>query len=257
MMVDRATVDKIVQEVMAAMQQSPAAGSARNSAVAPAKSFLTADMVQARLAGGKGSALELAANEFLTPAAMDLLQRRQVTATRSNRVAANETAERVATQRSSHAIPPATSSVRACPSGAMGLVVARKNDKVEGAVLALAREGIRFVDCTRTECWVANVRGLCEAIAAGSLAAGVAMLPYAADAMVLANKARGVRAVQGTRVESVQAAVRHLGANLLVLEHELSTFHELRAMTRTFVSDRMSCGIAGDVLAAIAQMERA
>jgi ribose 5-phosphate isomerase RpiB len=97
---------------------------------------------------------------------------------------------------------------------------------------------------------------MCEALAAGRLSLGVAILPYAADAVVLANKFPGVLAVQGTRRESVAAAVRHLGANLLVLEHSLSTFHELRAMAAVFVKDRMLTGVATDVLAAIARVEK-
>lgn len=254
---DRPTLDKIVQEVMATMQPpSPSAGARQSNDVAPVKRFLTADMVHARLAAGKGAALELAANEFLTPAAQDLLQRRALTVIRTQDTPAAAPAMGVADNHASHAAIAASSPIRACSSGSFGLVVARKNDKVEAVVLALAREGVRLVDATGCECWLTNVRGLCESIARGSLAAGVAILPYAADAIVLANKHRSIRAVQGTRVESVCAAVRHLGANLLVMEHELSTFHELRAMARAFVTDRMSCGIASDALAAIAQLER-
>ena len=60
--------------------------------------------------------------------------------------------------------------------------------------------------------------------------------PYAAGAMALAGRFRGVRPVQGTRSASVEAGVRQFAANLLVIEHAFATFHEMRTMIRIFAA---------------------
>jgi ribose 5-phosphate isomerase RpiB len=88
----------------------------------------------------------------------------------------------------------------------------------------------------RADCAIGNLLALCEAVAGGGVGAGVALVPYGADAMVLANKVKGVRAVQGTRATSVAAGVRRFGANVLVLEHAFLTFHEMRSMIQAFVA---------------------
>ena len=74
--------------------------------------------------------------------------------------------------------------------------------------------------------------------ARGETKLGVVLAPYGADAMLLASKCKSVRPVLGTRAESVAAAVRHFGANLLVLEEALSTHHEMRQMVRTIAAPR-------------------
>ena len=97
---------------------------------------------------------------------------------------------------------------------------------------------------------------MCRDVATGQLAAGVVVLPYAADAIVLANKIKGVRAVQGTRPQSVAAAIRHFDANLLILEHAFSTFHEMRRMIRIFATQRQTRNTAEVLLAAVSELER-
>ena len=262
----------IVQQVVAALRSSGATGDSphfRNDNDAkkgtvpsraccgdergPGKLFLTAAMVRQRLDGGHG--LELAANEFLTPAAQDVVQQMQVSVTRATaseveRQAHLNSAERQATSgpRGEKQAPPNNPS-------AFAVMVDRPNDKTAATLMSLSREGIRLLDFHPCDCPVEGLQALCRAIGEGKLAGGIAMLRYASDAMVLANKFRGVRAVQGTRPESVSAAVRHVAANLLVLEHEFSTFYELRAMARVFVTDRMLTGIASDVQAAITAAE--
>ena len=87
--------------------------------------------------------------------------------------------------------------------------------------------------------------------------AGVAILPYAADAMVLANKIRGVRAVQGTRGQSVAAGLRRFDANILIIEHAFSSFHEMRAMVRQFATERPGQAAARTLMEAVNRIERA
>jgi hypothetical protein len=291
---EQALVNRIVREVLAAMKGGggePRAGrssteiQARGLSHAQAVSsrledgtqleggtrgrqFLTAAMLADRIARAKSGAVELAANEFLTPAAMDLLERRHLAITRKE----SPVSSRPDQARAIHNSLPARrdtihnvaeSEIRnpkSEMSSSIGLVVARGDEKVRGVLAALGHDGIRFLGFSSggegPSCWIADLTALCCGLAAGKAGLGVAVLPYAADAMVLANKFAGVRAVQGTCVASVSGAIRHIGANLLVLEHRLCTFYELRAMARAFITDRMLCGAAGDVMAAIAEVER-
>jgi len=137
----------------------------------------------------------------------------------------------------------------------VGLVTDRTDAKVASAAGALAYDGLALLDFNQTDCWIVNLRGLCEAVAAGTIFAGVAVLPYAADAIVLANKIKGVRAVQGTRLDSVAAALRHIGANVLIIEHAFKTFHEIRAMVRAFGGSRPDRPAATKLVSALAELE--
>lgn len=257
-------MDMIVQKVAAALRQGegvkPRAASSRaccgDESRLPARQFITAQALHARLQGG--GHVELAANEFLTPAAQDLVGQMQLSVTRKTSAAPAEIPSASAGRLQAGAAtltPTAALPSISCPTGPYALLVDSHNEKTLTTVASLGREGIRLLEFRPADCPIANMQALCDAIGRGQLAGGVAILKYAADAMILANKHQGVRAVQGTRVESVAGAVRHVAANLLILEHGFSTFYELRAMIRTFVTDRMLCGIATDVLAAIARAE--
>ena len=258
-------VNAIVEQVLAALRQRdvgvasgaavPAGGASSRPAPAQASAggknhiaslrdpktlarvFLTADVIEQRIrSADKGGVVELAYNEILTPNALDLIDRRRMTVHKAAKPSA---------QPLPAAQPNNPDSVRAtaatCPTGSaagrslsIGLVIERPNEKTRSALGPLARDEISLVDYNRTDCSIRNLQSLCEAVASGAVAAGVVIAPYAADAMMLANKVNGVRAVQGTRRESVSAAVRRFGANLLVLEHAFSTYHEIRTMIRVF-----------------------
>ncbi|HUS93204.1 MAG TPA: RpiB/LacA/LacB family sugar-phosphate isomerase [Phycisphaerae bacterium] len=261
-------VSRIVRQVMAAMgregvaapaeaQQAPSPDAATKPKAArpPQKTFLTAEVLLRRLAAtdGDGRAVELASHEFLTPAAKDVVDERHL-----------------AVRRAAEALPKAppppagAPAPRSAPSGAaahgdpaaVGLMLHKPSETVRSVLAALRHDRLALVDYSQTDCWVCNVRLLCEAIAGGVVGAGAAILPYAADAMVLANKVRGIRAVQGTRPESVNAAMRHFAPNLLVIEHTLSTYHEMRAMVRTFAAPRGGQPQAARLMENIAELER-
>jgi ribose 5-phosphate isomerase RpiB len=136
----------------------------------------------------------------------------------------------------------------------LGLVVAAPSDKVENLLAAMRIDGLSVQSFNQTDCWMRNLESLCDAIAGGSVKAAVLLAPYAADAMVLAGKCKGVLAVQGTRADSVAAAVRHYGANLLVLEYAVSTYHEMRQMVRVFAAPRPAPN-AGRLLEKVAALE--
>jgi len=235
---------------------------------APPKVFVTAEMLGQRLAvdDGDGRAIELAPHEFLTPAAADLADERHVAvrkpapslpkapAPASASVGGNP-GQAAATDTPGDVAPagPGGQAPRTC---GLGLVVERPSDTVRSVLAALARDGLAVADYSQTDCWIVNTQLLCKAIAGGTVPAGVVVLPYAADAMVLAGKVRGIRAVQGTRVDSVAAALRHFGANLLVLEHAFSTYHEMRTMVRLFAGERPARPAAEVLVDAVAKLER-
>jgi hypothetical protein len=258
---------------------------------APAKIFMTADMLRQRMLKVGGSTLDLAYNEFLTPNAADLADRKHLTV---NRVSKPTGSVAYASGSLRTTAPGATAPVRPAgvadlppripnhgirggtAPGSLGLVVDRADDKVRailaamenqtmglaavsgsarptgpGAWLGAALAPVRF---DREDCAIGNLLALCGAVAAGKVRAGVALLPYAADAMVLANKVKGVRAVQGTRVASVSAGVRRFGANVLVLEHSFLTFHEMRSMIQALAAGQgQRAGNA--IIAAMNQLE--
>ena len=236
---------------------------------APPKVFVTAEMLGQRLAvdDGDGRAIELAPHEFLTPAAADLADERHVAvrkpapslpkapAPASASVGGNP-GQAAATDTPGAVVAPAAPGGDGARTCGLGLVVERPSDTVRSVLAALARDGLAVADYSQTDCWIVNTQLLCKAIAGGTVPAGVVVLPYAADAMVLAGKVRGIRAVQGTRVDSVAAALRHFAANLLVLEHAFSTYHEMRTMVRLFAGERPARPAAEVLVDAVAKLER-
>jgi len=262
---DQELINRIVREVRNSIQGGSVVNTANGRTPssledqAPEKIFVTADALAARLGtGGHSSELELAENEFLTPAAEDLVQRRRIGITRINKSRPLPAGNFVTAQKRvpSFSDVPLSQSRDSNSGVQVGLVTYLEDQKTDSVLKALAHDGIFFIDGTIDECWMVNLLNLCEGITGGSLSLGVALFPFAADALILANKVQGIRAVQGTRTESVAASIRRLDTNLLILEHRLSTFYELRAMTRIFVQGRMVAGLADDVIGKIESTER-
>lgn len=260
---DSELINKIVQEVKNSLQHDGQVKTSVNSAAAPderllKKIFITADDLSARLNKSSSASVELASNEYLTPAAADLAARRKIGITRKPDPLAKSISKPVFQEKS---IPtfkdvPLSASRNTQGTGPVGLITYFPDEKTDSALRALAHDGIFFTSCSDDDCWMVNLLNLCRGINDGSLALGVVLFPFGADALIMANKVPGIRAVQGTAVESVAASVRRLNTNLLVLEHRVSTFHELRSMTRVFVQNRMVSGIAQDVLGRIKELEK-
>ena len=223
------------------------------------KVFLTAEDIERRIRSAGSGVIELAANEQLTPMAEDALAEMNITARRT--VTAADAPEFSPTIKSDHAQaverlsnvarPPADRAV----TGPVGLVLRDPTETVVAVLQALRHDGPLFTDYTKTDCWLRNTEALAADLRNGAIAAGVLMLPYAADGMVVSGKTKGLRPVQGTRVESVAAAVRRFDANVLVLEHRHSTFHEMRAMVRTFTAARTGRA-DGDIVTTIQKLEQ-
>ncbi len=271
---DRELLNTVTQQVVAMLRQrgvtiapsgrqpaAPAAAPAK-PAVAPqpaprpvttGRVFVTAEMLARRLAAD-GGAVTLAANEFLTPNAVDLADQKRLTIRRAAAGIPSAPAPAPASTATAPACPtPACDAPAACAAGSIGIITYRADETIRGMLAGLVREGLPLVDFTGGDCVMTDLRRLCQAVACREVSAGVAILPYAADAVVLANKTKGVRAVQGTRPESVAAAVRHFGANMLILEHAFSTYHQMRTMLRTIAAGGEPVG--GSIPAAIRELE--
>lgn len=233
----------------------------------PAKIFVTAEMLLARLAGADAGAVELAHNEFLTPNAEDLADRKHITIKKTAAKTVSSVSDVSSQLPRADAIagakPQAVQAAKAqapataCGSSSVGLVVERADAKVDSLLGALNRDGLALVNFTQTDCWRQNLAALCRAIQGGQVCCGVAVVPYAAGAMVLAGKFKNVAPVQGTRADSVAAALRHYGANLLVLEHAFSTYHEMRSMVQWFAARGGEVGIDKSLVAMIRAQEKA
>jgi hypothetical protein len=238
---------------------------------APRRIFITADMLAQRLrAGDGGRTIELACNEFLTPAAQDLADSRHLAVRRQ--AAGLEQAADVAcasggngegqpVSASASAPVPACGAPGTAPANgdsrkSLGLVVRQTSETVRGVLDGLRRDTLAAIEFAGTDCWIANTREMCQAVVAGRIAGGVVMVPFAAEAVALAGKIRGIRAVQGVRLDSLSAAIARLGPNVLVLEHSSCTFHELRTMLRSFAAGLGSVGKNSAVLDAIDELER-
>lgn len=261
---DQELINQIVKEVKDSLQRdgqvnvSPASVPAVPDEGLLEKIFVTADDLLKKIEGSGSASVELASNEYLTPAAADLVARRKIGITRETKSLARPVTRPVSARKT---IPtfkdvPLSASRNSGSMGPMGLITYFPDEKTDSVLRALAHDGIFFTDYTEDDCWMVNLVSLCQGITEGSLTLGVALFPFGADAQVMANKVPGIRAVQGTVVESVAASVRRINTNLLVLEHRLSTFHELRAMTRIFVQNRMVSGIAKDVISRIEELEK-
>lgn len=248
-------VEQIVRRVLAEMQQqsrpaAPAPPPARKSpeptapapkASAPAgagparRVFITADALERKLrALGEGAkAVDLAHNEHLTPAAMDVVHQRRLNVRRQPRPIPRA---EVAPGPAEAAAPCSAAS----DAKTLGVVVRTSDDKVNTVLAGLEADGMGVMVYAPTDCWIVNVRALCEAVTAGHVAGGVVLVPLAAEALVLANKIRGIRAVQGAGPDCLPAVVDRLAPNVLVIEHATATFHEVRTMVRSFAA-----GLAG------------
>ena len=227
----------------------------------PQKVFLTAEMLERRLAAeaGDGRVIELAAHEFLTPAALDLADERRL------KVTQKQAALPQAPRAGDGVTPSASTAIKAAcdpaarndGSGAgLGLVVERPDEKVRSVLAGVSHDRLPVIDYSQTGCWIANTRLLCDAVLSRAVCRGVVILPYAADAMVLTNKFRGIRAVQGIGADSVAAAVRHFAPNVLIVEHALCTYHEMRSMLRLFARPAGGAPEAEVLMRTIEELER-
>jgi len=143
-------------------------------------------------------------------------------------------------------------------SAAMGLVANLSTPMVRSIYAALQRsvalgEPIEIGgDLASVIC---GVRRLCEAIAAGRWQRGVVLTDEAAAAVCGANKHAGIRAALANQLSAVHQAVHAIGANVLVIEPSVGTYHQIRQVVQWFA--RASVAASQAVAEAIATLEAA
>jgi ribose 5-phosphate isomerase RpiB len=226
--------------------------------------WITADVLAKRLkAGGKSGIVELGYNELLTPNAADLADQRHVAVRRLAPPGVPKalngkpqvTPAKVSSDTQNASGKTLGGAVSPVPAKSIGVVLDRPTELVRSLVDSLYRVGLPLADFSMDSCWIRNTRSMCDAVAGGQLAGGIIIRPYAAEAMVLANKVRGVRAVQGTTRAAVAAGIRQFEANVLVIEHAARTFHEIRVMMETFAAGLADANAVNPLLKAVGELE--
>ncbi len=263
---DEQLVERVLRRVLDALGQSGTATPAQAPAAVPAAAplppkpsqparggtgggggrvWLTARMLAERVGGQRS--VTLAVGEYLTPAAWDYASARGIEVLR-------EAAPAARTGPTSTSPAPG----RVAPAAltrTVGLVVYRPAPKVEAALAAVTRAGVATVGFAEDRCWMVNLRAMCERINAGELAGGVVLDRYAAAAMVLAGKIRGIRPVQGVSVPAVEAGLRQFDANVLVIGHATVSVYEIRSMIDRFAAGRRMGRDRTVLLDAVEQLE--
>jgi ribose 5-phosphate isomerase RpiB len=118
----------------------------------------------------------------------------------------------------------------------------------KAAILAHARDANLLpveigADPTST---AATVKQVALEVKSGRVTGAILAVGHGAAAMVMANRCTSLRAVLGTCLDSVDQAVRRVGANVLVLEHSHRTLMEMRNMIKRFTSAQVR-DVAPDV----------
>lgn len=79
------------------------------------------------------------------------------------------------------------------------------------------------------------VQRLADEVGGGRSGGGILAVASAAEAMVYANRCPSLRAILGTSLQSVDAGVQSVAANVLVIEHPGKTLQQVRNMLSRFV----------------------
>jgi hypothetical protein len=106
----------------------------------------------------------------------------------------------------------------------------------KAAILAHAREANLLAVEVGSEAssTSAAVKHVAIEVKAKRVTGAILAVEHGAAAMVMSNRCASLRAVLGTCLDSVDQAVRRIGANVLVLEHAHRTLTEMRNMIARF-----------------------
>lgn len=80
----------------------------------------------------------------------------------------------------------------------------------------------------------AAVQVIAESVKQGTAGGGILAVTAGAQAMLLANRCPHLRAVLGTSLQTVDAGIEQIAANVLVLEHPRLTLMQARNMLQRF-----------------------
>jgi ribose 5-phosphate isomerase RpiB len=79
------------------------------------------------------------------------------------------------------------------------------------------------------------IKKLAAAVKEQKSTGGILLVQSAAAAVVLANRCPSLRAVVGTTLESLEAAISQVAANVLILEYPNKSFSQLKNLLSRFV----------------------
>ena len=219
-----AEIEQIVREVLARLDlradqprpsggNSPAGIPAATTQTAPADSLtlaervITADLLSRRLNGVRQ--VMLLAGAIVTPSAKDLLRERNI----------------------GWSFGLATSTTAASAGRTLFVGVADSTFCPAALVRGLAKHGVQ-VQQVASAGLVPVTQELSEQVAlSGSLA--LLLTASTAAAVCVANRRRGVRAIQAGTMEQLVAGIEAIGANLLILDPAATSYFQLqRTITR-------------------------
>jgi hypothetical protein len=107
----------------------------------------------------------------------------------------------------------------------------------KAAVGALAKESsLSAVDLPADGMQLfAVIRKMATAVKENKVTGGILLLQSGAVAVVLANRCASLRAVLGTTLESLEAGIAQVAANVLVVEYPNKSFSQVRNLLSRFV----------------------
>lgn len=82
---------------------------------------------------------------------------------------------------------------------------------------------------------VSAIKKLAAAVKEQKSTGGILLVQSAAAAVVLANRCPSLRAIVGTTLESLEAAISQIAANVLILEYPNKSFSQLKNLLSRFV----------------------
>ena len=89
---------------------------------------------------------------------------------------------------------------------------------------------------------VAAIKRIALAVKEGKSEGGVLLVQSAAAAVVLANRCPSLRAIAGTTLESLEAGIRAVAANVIVIEYPGKTFPQIKNLVSRFVRAKRDVG---------------
>jgi len=89
---------------------------------------------------------------------------------------------------------------------------------------------------------VPTIKQLAAAVKSGKAAGGVLLVHSGAAAVVFANRCPALRAILGTTLESLEAGISQVAANVLVIEYPGKTFPQIKNLLSRFVRAKRELG---------------
>ena len=87
-----------------------------------------------------------------------------------------------------------------------------------------------------------TIKRIAAAVKDGKSVGGVLLVQSAAAAIVLANRCPSLRAIVGTTLESLEAGIAQVAANVIVIEYSGKTFPQIKNLISRFVRAKRDLG---------------